>query len=62
MNYREKQTQDTLEQLDLKIDEVEELIRELPLRMSVKEAMVNKLYDMWSEIEDNLDVSPADFE
>ena len=62
MNYREKKTQDTLEQLDLKIDELEELIRELPLRMSVKEAMVNKLYDMWSEIEDNLDVSPADFE
>ena len=62
MNYREKQTQDTLEQLDLKIDEMEELICELPLRMSVKEAMVNKLYDMWSEIEDNLDVSPADFE
>ena len=62
MKFKDKLTQDTLEQLDLKLDEVEELIRELPLRMSVKEAMVNKIYDMWSEIEDCLDVTPTDFE
>lgn len=62
MNYGEKKTQDILEQLDLKLDEVEELIRELPLRQSVKEAMVNKIYDMWAEIEDCLDVTPADME
>jgi len=62
MDWRTKKAEEVLEQLDTKLDEVEELIRDLPLKDVVKDALVDRLYDMWTEIEDNLDMTPTDME
>ena len=62
MDWRTKKAEEVLEQLDAKLDEVEELIRDLPLKDVVKDALVDRLYDMWTEIEDNLDMTPTDME
>jgi hypothetical protein len=53
---------DILEELDAKLDELEELINRLPLKSAVKAQMVNNIYAMWEEIEDNMDMTPVDFE
>ena len=62
MDWCTKKAEEVLEQLDTKLDEVEELIRDLPLKDVVKDALVDRLYDMWTEIEDNLDMTPTDME
>lgn len=62
MDWRTKKAEEVLEKLDTKLDEVEELIRDLPLKDVVKDALVDRLYDMWTEIEDNLDMTPTDME
>lgn len=53
---------DILEELDAKLDELEELINRLPLKSAVKAQLVNNIYAMWEEIEDNMDMTPVDFE
>lgn len=62
MNYRERKAGEVLEALDLKLDEVEDLIRQLPIKTVIKDQLVDRIYDLWSEIEDNLDMTPVDFE
>lgn len=62
MNYRERKATEVLEALDLKLDEVEDLIRQLPMKTVLKDQLVDRIYELWSEIEDNLDMTPVDFE
>lgn len=52
---------DVLEQIDTKLDELEELIQKLPLKPAIKANIVNQIYDMWTEIEEFIDVTPTDF-
>lgn len=55
-------TDELLEELDIKLDEVDELINRLPLKSAVKAKMINTIYALWEEIEDNMDMTPVDFE
>ena len=52
---------DVLEQIDTKLDELEVLIRSLPLNPAVKDKLADKVYEMWTDIEDCMDLSPTDW-
>lgn len=56
-----KTVDQTLEQLDNLLDDVEELIQELPLKPERKRQIVSMVYDLWQEIEHDADLPPADF-
>jgi hypothetical protein len=51
-----------LEELDAKLDEIDMLIHQLPLKDSVKAKMIDTIFALWEEIEDNLDMTPVDYE
>ena len=51
----------TLDQLDTTLDRAEELIRELPLSDARKRQLVSVLYELWAEVEGDMDLRPADF-
>jgi hypothetical protein len=53
---------DILEELDAKLDEIDMLIHQLPLKDSVKAKMIDTIFALWEEIEDNLDMTPVDFD
>lgn len=55
-------TEDTLRALDEKLDEVDELIHQLYLNPAVKKQLSAKVYDLWSEIEGAIDLTPTDWE
>jgi len=53
--------QDTLEAIDSKLDEVDELIMSMPLQNSVKKQLTAHLYTMYAELEEAIELRPADF-
>jgi hypothetical protein len=52
---------DTLEKLDNTLDTVEELIRELPIPEQHKQRLSATVYDLWMDVEEAVEVIPADF-
>jgi hypothetical protein len=63
MNSKEHtmQTQDILEAIDTKLDEVDELIMELPLPDSIKRKLCENLYTLWEQVEAEMDLKSTDF-
>jgi len=55
-------TLELLEEIDSKLDEVEELLQKLPLNPAVRAQLVNRVYDMWTEIEETVDLAPTDWQ
>jgi hypothetical protein len=55
-------TEDTLNEIDEKLDEVDALIQQLPLNPAVKKQLSAKVYDLWTEIEGCIDLTPTDWE
>jgi len=55
-------TNEVLEELDAKLDEIDELIHRLPLKAGVKSKLIDTVYALWEEIEENLDMTPVDYE
>jgi len=53
--------QETLEAVDSKLDEVDELIMSMPLQNSVKKQLTAHLYTMYAELEEAIELRPADF-
>lgn len=53
--------QETLEAVDSKLDEVDELIMSMPLQNSVKKQLTAHLYTMYAELEEAVELRPADF-
>jgi len=51
----------TLEQLDNLLDDVDELINELPLSNERKHQLTSMIYTLWMEIEDDMATRPSDF-
>ena len=51
----------TLETLDNKLDEVDELIHQLPLSNERKRQLVSMVYDLWMEVEHDMELNPTDF-
>ena len=56
-----KTVDQTLEQLDNTLDTVDELINELPLSNERKHQLTSMIYDLWMEIEDDMNMRPTDF-
>ncbi len=57
-----KTVDQTMEQLDNTLDTVEELIRELPLSDGRKKQLASMVYDLWLEVEHDMELRPADFD
>jgi hypothetical protein len=53
--------QETLEAVDSKLDEVDELIMSMPLQNSVKKQLTAHLYTLYAELEEAVELRPADF-
>lgn len=56
-----KTVDQTLEQLDNTLDTVEELIRALPLSDGRKKQLTSMVYDLWLEVEHDMELRPTDF-
>jgi len=53
--------EEIMEIVDSKLDEVDELIMSLPLQNSVKKQLTAHLYTMYAELEEAVELRPADF-
>ena len=54
-------TADILETLDNKLDEVDELIMQLPLQESVKKKLSSQVYELWMQVEEEIELKATDF-
>ena len=53
--------QQQLNEIDRAIDELDQMIMTLPLQDSVKRDLAAHLYTMWEELEEHVELRPADF-
>jgi hypothetical protein len=51
-----------IQTIDEKLDEIEEIVAGLPIRAGQKRVIVQKIYDLYSEIEGSLELSSADYD
>jgi hypothetical protein len=51
-----------IQEIDVKLDEIEELLIGLPIRPGQKKIIVQKIYDLYSEIEGAVELSAVDYE
>jgi hypothetical protein len=61
MGYFAEVDQD-IQDIDAKLDEIEELVAGLPIRAGQKKIIVQKIYDLYSEIEGAVEMSSVDFD
>ena len=54
-------TESILETLDNKLDEVDELIMQLPLQESVKKKLTSQVYELWMQVEEEIELRATDF-
>jgi hypothetical protein len=52
----------SIQEIDTKLDEIEELLIGLPIRPGQKKIIVQKIYDLYSEIEGAVELSAVDYE
>ncbi len=57
-----KEVDTAIQEIDVKIDEIEELLVGLPIRPGQKRVIVQMLYDLYSEIEGAVELSAVDYE
>jgi len=53
---------DLLERLDNLLDDVDECIQQLPLKRERKRQLASMVYELWQQVEDDVSVTPGDFE
>jgi hypothetical protein len=51
-----------IQDIDVKLDEIEELLIGLPIRPGQKKIIVQKIYDLYEEIEGAVELSAVDYE
>jgi hypothetical protein len=51
-----------IQTIDEKLDEIEEIVAGLPIRPGQKKIIVQKIYDLYSEIESGVEMSSVDFD
>jgi hypothetical protein len=61
MGYFAEVDQD-IQDIDAKLDEIEEIVAGLPIRAGQKRIIVQKIYDLYSEIEAGVEMSSVDFD
>ena len=61
MSYQNKVDAD-IQEIDNKLDEIEELLLGLPIRPGQKRIIQSMIYDLYSEIEGAVELSAVDYE
>jgi hypothetical protein len=56
------EVEQSIQDIDAKLDEIEELLAGLPIRAGQKKIIVQKIYDLYSEIEGAVEMSSVDFD
>lgn len=56
------QVDQTVQDIDAKLDEIEEMVADLPIRPGQKRIIIEKIYDLFSEIESGVEMSSVDFD
>jgi hypothetical protein len=51
-----------IQDIDVKLDEIEELLMGLPIRPGQKKVIQTMIYDLYTEIEGAVELSSADYE
>lgn len=54
-------TSAVLERLDNLLDDVDECIQQLPLKAERKKQLASLVYELWMQVEDDVSVTPGDF-
>lgn len=57
-----KEVDTAIQEIDMKLDEIEELLIGLPIRPGQKKIIVQKIYDLYEEIEGAVELSAVDYE
>ena len=57
-----KEVDTAIQDIDNKLDEIEDLLLGLPIRPGQKRAIQNMIYDLYSEIEGAVELSAVDYE
>lgn len=55
-------TESTLNAIDSKIDELDELLGDLPLRNDKRKLLSKMLFDFWEQLEDEMEMMSSDWE
>jgi hypothetical protein len=58
----QQEVEQQLVNLDNLLDQVDEIIMSLPLRSAVKNQLTKHVYELYSEVEQCLDVTPVDWD
>lgn len=57
-----KEVDTAIQEIDVKLDEIEELLLGLPIRPGQKRIIQSMIYDLYSEIEGAVELSAVDYE
>lgn len=57
-----KEIDTAIQEIDVKLDEIEELLLGLPIRPGQKRIIQSMIYDLYSEIEGAVELSAVDYE
>ena len=57
-----KEVDTTIQEIDNKLDEVEDLLLALPIRPGQKRVITQMIYDLYSEIEGAVELSAVDYD
>ena len=53
---------ETLEEIDMLLDKLDLLVNELPIPNGVKREICSNFYDVWTQVEDAVEVRASDFD
>ena len=57
-----KEVDTSIQEIDAKLDEIEELVISLPIRPGQKRVITQMIYDLYTEIEGAVELSAVDYE
>jgi methyl coenzyme M reductase subunit C-like uncharacterized protein (methanogenesis marker protein 7) len=57
-----KEVDESVQEIDNKLDDIEEIVAGLPIRPGQKKVIVKMIYDLYTEIEGAVELSAVDYE
>jgi hypothetical protein len=62
MKWSEQQREQQMQEIDELLDVLDEKISALYINPAVKRAAIDKVYEIWTELEEGMDLVPTDYE
>jgi len=62
MKWSEQQREQQMAEIDLLLDQLDEKISALYINPAVKRAAIDRVYAIWTELEEGVDLVPTDYE